>query len=162
MTLSDRIVVMHRGRIQQVGTPKEIYAHPVNRFVAGFIGKANFLDSRVASVAEHWIAINVMGKTVTVQGKHATLAVHDRALLVVRPESLDLESRKPDTLHGVVIHSVYLGSEIIYEVDMQGQILHVEIANPQDHELFEEGTEVTIRFREKSLHALPYEEAGSD
>lgn len=162
MTLSDRIVVMHRGRIQQVGTPKEIYAHPVNRFVAGFIGKANFLDSRVASVAEHWIAVNVMGKTVTVQGKHAALAVHDRALLVVRPESLDLESRKPDTLHGVVIHSVYLGSEIIYEVDMQGQILHVEIANPQDHELFEEGTEVTIRFREKSLHALPYEEAGSD
>ncbi|MCG2821697.1 MAG: ABC transporter ATP-binding protein, partial [Candidatus Atribacteria bacterium] len=50
MTLSDRVVIMNAGKIQQIGTPQEIYAHPVNYFVADFIGKANFLEGRVANI----------------------------------------------------------------------------------------------------------------
>ena len=51
MTLSDRVVIMRDGKIQQIGTPSQIYAHPANRFVADFIGKANFLKARITSSA---------------------------------------------------------------------------------------------------------------
>jgi ABC-type Fe3+/spermidine/putrescine transport system ATPase subunit len=78
-------------------------------------------------------------------------------LLVVRPESIELETKKPDTLIGTVRQSVYLGSQMIYEVEVEKQLLTVEIANPQDHIVFSEGAEVTVTFREKSLHILPYE-----
>jgi ABC-type Fe3+/spermidine/putrescine transport system ATPase subunit len=50
MTMSDRVVVMHQGRIEQTGTPAEIYARPCNRFVAAFVGQMNFLDLRIEAV----------------------------------------------------------------------------------------------------------------
>ncbi len=160
LTLSDRVVIMHQGKIQQVGTPKEIYARPCNRFVAGFIGKANFLECRVADTTEDTVFLELLDKKLGVPvDKKSSISSNQRALLVARPESIELEAKKPDTLTGVVIQTVYLGSQIIYEIDMKGHHLTIEIANPQDHVIFSEGSEVSLRFKEKSLHVLPFEDA---
>jgi iron(III) transport system ATP-binding protein len=158
MTLSDRVVIMHQGRIQQVGTPKEIYAHPVNQFVAGFIGKANFLKSHVIKISQDKITLGIMGRTIYVPASNLSFSEGEQVLLVVRPESVDLEPPKPDTLTGTVLDSVYLGSQIVYELQMGSNLLTVEIANPQEHKTFSRGEEVAIIFQEKSLHILPYEE----
>lgn len=158
MTLSDRVVIMHEGKIQQIGPPKEIYAHPVNRFVAGFIGQVNFLESRIIRMGSGKKAeLDILGKKVQAPAVH-TFSGGERALLVVRPESIELEAKKPDTLVGTVRQSVYLGSQMIYEVEVAGHVLTAEIANPQDHIAFSAGEEVTVTFKEKSLHILPYEE----
>ena len=63
MTMADKIVVLNGGRIEQVGAPLELYNHPVNRFVAGFIGspKMNFLDGRIAAREEGATVIEVGG-----------------------------------------------------------------------------------------------------
>jgi iron(III) transport system ATP-binding protein len=160
MTLSDRVVIMHQGKIMQIGTPQEIYARPVDRFVADFIGKANFLEGRVGSMASRdEIELDIMGKKFQVSGQKGSFSEGERVLLVLRPESVKLEPKKPNTLTGRVREAVYLGSQMVYEIEVAKSVLTVEITNPQEHMVFEEGDEVTITFQEKSLHILPYEEA---
>ena len=160
MTLSDRVVIMHQGKIMQIGSPQEIYAKPVNRFVADFIGKANFLEGRVENmVSDNEVDLDIMGKKFQVFVPQGSFSEGERVLLVVRPESVMLEPKKPDTLTGTIHEAVYLGSQMVYEVEVAKTIITVEIANPQEHMIFEAGEEVAITFQEKSLHILPYEAA---
>lgn len=158
MTLSDRVVIMHQGKIRQIGTPKEIYAHPVNRFVAGFIGKANFLESHVVRMlSENKVEVDVLGMNIQIPAQKG-FSAGDKVLLVIRPESVELEPVKPGTLIGKILDSVYLGSQMVYEIGVGRESLTVEIANPQEHRAFVRDEEVTITFKENSLHILPYEE----
>ncbi len=160
MTLSDRVVIMHQGKIMQIGTPQAIYAKPANRFVADFIGKANFLEGRIGSLASrNEIVLDIMGQKFQVLVQPDSFSEGARVLLVVRPESVNLEPKKPDTLTGTVQEAVYLGSQMVYEVDVAKNIITVEVANPQEHMVFRAGEEVTISFQGKSLHILPYEAA---
>jgi iron(III) transport system ATP-binding protein len=159
MTLSDRVVIMHEGKIMQIGTPQEIYAYPVNRFVADFIGKANFIRGHVTDMRpDNTFEIEIMGKKIIVPEQKDVFAEGADVLLVLRPESVRLESKKPDTLTGIIREAVYLGSQMVYEVDMADNIITVEIANPQEHIIFDTGEEVTLTFQGKNLHILPYEE----
>jgi iron(III) transport system ATP-binding protein len=160
MTLSDRVVIMHKGRIVQTGTPQEIYAYPASRFVADFIGKANFLDSRVVGmVAGNALELDIMGNKFKAAVQKNLFSEGERVLLVLRPESVKLEPKRPDTLTGTVREAVYLGSQMVYEVDVDKKIITVEVANPHASVVFRVGEEVTITFQEKTLHVLPYEEA---
>lgn len=158
MTLSDRVVIMHQGKIMQTGPPQEIYAYPASRFVADFIGKANFLDGRVVGKAsDNELVLEIIGKIFTVTLQKDTFSEGDRVLLVLRPESIKLEPIRPDTLIGIIQEAVYLGSQMVYMVEMEKNTLTVEIANPQEHMIFKTGEEVSINFQDKSLHILPYE-----
>jgi iron(III) transport system ATP-binding protein len=160
MTLSDRVVIMHQGRIQQIGSPQEIYARPANRFVADFIGRANFLESRIVRLPKAEQAeVEVQGVTVrvpVVPGAHVAGA---QVLLVIRPEAVELEPRREGALSGEVRESVYLGSEMFYEIAVGDHVLTVEVPDPQEHTLFEKGQEVSLRFKEHSLHLLPLQPA---
>jgi len=159
MTLSDRVVIMHQGKIMQIGTPREIYAHPVNRFVADFIGKANFIKGQVSGIKpDNALEIELMGKRITAAVPTDAFAQGAGVVLVLRPESIRLEAKQPDTLTGTIREAVYLGSQMVYEVEMAQNIITVEIANPQEHIAFEPGEEVTLTFQEENLHILPDEE----
>ena len=160
MTLSDRVVIMHQGKIMQVGSPQSIYAKPASRFVADFIGKANFLEGNVGSLgSNNELVLDIVGKKFKVAVEPGSFSEGQKVLLVVRPESINLEPKRPDTLTGTIREAVYLGSQMVYEVGVAETIITVEIANPQEHMVFKAGEEVTISFLEKSLHILPYEEA---
>jgi len=159
MTLSDRVVIMHEGRIQQIGTPPEIYAHPANHFVADFIGKANFLEARVETVgSQNTAELDIDGTVVRVFTEQQKLVKGEKVVVVVRPESVALEPKREGALVGVIRESVYLGSEIVYEVQLKDSILTIEVPNPQEHTLFADGQEVSIHLKEKSLHILPRED----
>ncbi len=158
MSLSDRVVIMHEGIIKQIGTPQEVYAYPVNRFVADFIGKANFLEGVLQKLeSEHHVVVDILGNPFQVSVREASFAQGDKVLVVVRPESVVLEPRKPDSLIGTIQEAVYLGSQMVYVVETSKHILTVEVANPLEHITFSPGEEVTVTFQEKSLHILPYE-----
>ncbi len=159
MTLSDRVVIMMGGRIQQIGTPAEIYAHPVNRFVADFIGKANFLEGTVASLqAEDMLVLDILGRRVPAPRAGASFSEGQKVLLVVRPESVELGPKAADALSGTVRESVYLGSQMMYEVEVNRNLVRVEIANPQEHTQYQPGEEVSLRLQTRSLHVLSFEE----
>ncbi len=93
MTLADKIVVLQGGIVEQVGSPLELYHHPCNLFVAGFIGspKMNFLSVTVAAVNDSGTTVKLPGDaTVTIPVK-PRLSVGDRATLGIRPEHLRLD-----------------------------------------------------------------------
>jgi len=161
MTLSDRVVVMHKGRIMQTGTPREVYAYPASRFVADFIGKANFLETRVVGkVSGNALELDILGSRITATAQKGSFRKGERVLLVLRPESVRLEPKQPDTLTGMVREAVYLGSQMVYEVEVAKKIITVEVANPHGSMLFRVGDEVTLTFQEQSLHIIAYEESG--
>jgi len=159
MTLSDRVVIMNAGKIQQIGTPQEIYAYPLNYFVADFIGKANFLEGRVvAMVSNDEVELDIKGRKFKVFTPKNSFSSGARVFLLIRPESVELEPKKSNTLTGIVRQIIYLGSRMIYEIEIAKSPLTVEITNPQEHKIFSQGEEVTVTFKEKSLHVIPHEE----
>ena len=99
MTLADKIVVMNYGKVEQVGSPMELYYNPVNRFVAGFIGspKMNFLPARVqqCSTGELVVSINDGEHTLTLPAPGRQLQAGDNVTLGIRPEQLQINSDAP-------------------------------------------------------------------
>ena len=158
MTLSDKVVIMDRGLIQQVGSPAEIYSHPVNRFVAGFIGKANFLQAVVDSVESEQLVLQFLGKKIVAPRWNKEIKTGDEVLIVARPESILPEHPNEELVEGVVVNSVYFGSQMLYEVELPDHtVLQIEVADPQYHPIFTQGRKVGLAFKDRSLHVLPME-----
>jgi iron(III) transport system ATP-binding protein len=159
MSLSDRVVILKDGIVQQIGTPLEVYARPDNCFVADFIGKANFLETVVKQViSDEQVVINLLGQRLTIPKVKKTFKKDEKAFLVLRPESIILEKKKPDSITGTIHEIVFLGNQMTYLVELSGQLVTVEMSNPQECERFQKGEEVTIRLPVKSLHLLPRED----
>ncbi|UYO45820.1 ABC transporter ATP-binding protein [Rhodopseudomonas palustris] len=100
MALGDRIVVMSKGAIAQVGTPREIYFRPATRFVAEFVGAANIIEAEIADGAlrlpgGHW--------------RVASSNSHSRAVAMIRPETIRIAAPEAATLHGVVDSVSFVG-----------------------------------------------------
>jgi multiple sugar transport system ATP-binding protein len=122
MTLADKIVVLQGGVIEQVGSPLELYHHPRNLFVAGFIGspKMNFLPVTVTAVNDSNTTVQLPGNaTVAVPVKPGGLSVGDRATLGIRPEHLRLDQTNA-TLGGEVLVAERLGGETYLYVKIAG------------------------------------------
>jgi spermidine/putrescine ABC transporter ATP-binding subunit len=114
MTMSDRIAVINRGRIEQVGTPSELYEAPANVFIAGFIGESNFLEGTVASLNGREAVVQSAGGLrllVPAQG----VAPGGRLRVAIRPESLHVlgdGAAYPNTVPAQVEEVIYLGDVI--------------------------------------------------
>jgi iron(III) transport system ATP-binding protein len=164
MALSDRIVVMEAGRVQQEGAPLTIYARPANRFVADFIGRVNFLEGEVTSVGSDRIRVNVRGRYLDVPLQQADVRVGEAVSLVVRPETIRLapvSAVGAETFTGTIRRVVYLGSTAEYEIDWDGTTLLVIGGSPLEHGLLPEGARVAFDFPAATAHVLPHQHAAS-
>ncbi|TMC90728.1 MAG: ABC transporter ATP-binding protein [Chloroflexi bacterium] len=126
LTMSDRIAVMNEGRLQQFGSPEEIYEQPANAFVAGFIGISNLLPG---VVEDHAVRL-LTGQLIPAQ-LDAGLAAGSPVLVCVRPEKLRL-GRKQDglaTVEGTIVETVYLGTATQYIVELAPEVRLVAIEN---------------------------------
>ena len=157
MALSDRIVVMQAGRVQQVAAPFEVYARPANRFVADFLGRVNFLEGRVAAAGSSGVTVEVQGRRLEVpSGQQAPLA-GDAVTLVVRPETISLAVDpigREMAFRGSIRRAVYLGATAEYEVDWNGNPLLVISGNPLEQNLIPEGAVVGFDFSPRTIHLL--------
>ncbi|MGH7538291.1 MAG: ABC transporter ATP-binding protein [Gemmatimonadales bacterium] len=126
LTMSDRIAVMDRARVLQVGDPRTIYERPVSRFVADFIGSSNFLTGHVRAIAGTQATIELGGVGVLRADAAADLTVGQTVTVAVRPERLRLArpdapaARGPEwaenEVAGVITNVVYTGSDTQYFV----------------------------------------------
>lgn len=113
LVMSDRIAVMQGGRLQQVGSPGEIYDRPVNRFVAGFIGNSNLLSARVTERAGEQVTLASDGG-LTLHACHHDLTLGDRVDVLLRPEQLRIDDGTPSSglpLDGTLEASVFVGAD---------------------------------------------------
>ncbi len=154
MTLSDRIVVMNDGKIEQIGTPTEIYRRPKTRFVADFIGRANFVEATVRSVQDGHLVVEALGVTMTVAAPSGTFREGQSALLVVRPEMVEIDP-PVGQLEGVVRIANYLGDVVEYSVEVGGQVLALVENDPRHTTIHAEGATIRLRFLEDCLYVLP-------
>ena len=133
MTLGDRIVIMKDGFIQQVGTPTEVFEHPVNLFVAGFIGAPQMNTFRTELVRENGkYYVTPLGSRIEVDGETgenlAAKAVDGRSVVLgVRPEHITLSQPGPNAIPCTIIVNEMMGSE-----------LHI-------HAETEDGTQLVVR-----------------
>ena len=157
MSLSDQIVVMHQGRIEQVGSPEEIYARPRTRFVADFIGRANFLAGTVRAVEDARAEVEIS------EGRFRVTAggfrPGDPVWLLLRPEAIGLTAPEAGRWRGQVAAATYLGSEVFYEVAVGRQTLLIKVGHPRGGAGLAAGDPVGLTFDESSLHLIPREEA---
>ena len=157
MTLSDQIVIMHQGRIEQVGSPQEIYARPRTRFVADFIGRGNFLAGmvRAADGTRAEVEIPLGRFRIEAEG----FRPGDLVWLLLRPEAIGLTSPGAGRWSGEVSTATYLGSEVFYEVTVGQQVILVKVGHPQGTTAFSLGEAVGVTFDEGSLHLVRREAA---
>jgi iron(III) transport system ATP-binding protein len=143
MVTSDRIVVMNKGRIEQIDPPFALYGRPRTRFVAGFIGRTNFVEGRLDGEAVQFPGFRISKQTLQAQGP-----LVDPVLVSMRPQSLRL-TREPASVdgrcsvQGRVSLRAYLGEYWDYQVEIDGAKRPLRVtARPQD--VFEVGERVCV------------------
>ena len=133
MTLADRIVILNKGRIEQVGSPLELYEKPANRFVAGFLGqpRMNFIPTTARHFeAEARLTIAASAKTVLTLGKNASVADGSKVELGIRPDAISIAEPGTDCAvpAEIVVVEHLGGSSLLYlRVDGLHELLTVEL-----------------------------------
>jgi iron(III) transport system ATP-binding protein len=158
MALSDRIVVMESGRVQQVAEPFEIYAHPINRFVADFIGRVNFLEGRVVAASDGTAGVDVRGHRLEVPLRDTTIRPGEPVTLVVRPETIRLApaaTAGSAAFRAAIRRAVYLGATVEYELDWEGTTILAVNGSPLEHGVLAEGAIAAFDFPPATAHLLP-------
>lgn len=156
MTLSDRIVVMNAGIIEQIGTPVEMYRYPTSRFVANFIGRANFLDGVVLEQDKSNLVTKIMDQVLTLKNVTKEFSKNESVTLIIRPEMVHVK-KTGEPFKGVIRRATYLGDVIEYDVEMNDQIITGLETDPHVIEQFPEGENVTVGFAEGCIQVLPAE-----
>lgn len=161
MIMSDRLIVMNEGRVEQIDTPVSVYKYPHSVFVANFLGEANFLP---VSVLEN------NGSTLTVEyedhslgsvrapRRYAVTKGCRDARVCIRPECLKLATKNSDSyensLEGVFVSSLHLGSSVRYIIRALNRDLIISSGDSAELARFEPGSRVTVRWKAEDSQLL--------
>jgi ABC-type Fe3+/spermidine/putrescine transport system ATPase subunit len=168
LTLSDRIAVVDHGKLQQLGSPRELYERPVTPFVADFIGINNLIPGKVrekGNGAERVVVQTEVGVLNCTGG--GSLAAGDPCVVSVRPETAAISpcpSAPPEAnlIPGAVSFASYIGNTVRYDVEIgSGLVFKVDIQNPWHHRPFEVNERVFVHFPVEITLAIPAGEGGS-
>jgi putative spermidine/putrescine transport system ATP-binding protein len=154
LSISDRIVVMNAGHIEQLGAPHEIYNKPATRFVATFVGQLNTIEALVLDAAARTVAID--GQPVTLSSLPATATDNDPISLTLRPEVLAVGAREGNdmTLTGTIADVTFLGSVIRLRVALGKNIISLDTFNDQRTAPPARGEAITVSLASKDLLVL--------
>jgi iron(III) transport system ATP-binding protein len=155
LNLSDRIVVMNQGRVEQIGTPEEIYQRPASLFVADFIGRANFVEARVRECQNGCATVELFGRNFQLPCSPQIKPNCD-AFVVIRPEAIKLAEPSNDET-GEVKTAIYFGSQVEYQVETDSNRLMVIDNDPQSARIFRAGSRVAIVFDPSRCYVLPHD-----
>ena len=151
MALSDKIIIMSKGVVAQMGTPQEIYYHPVNEFVADFIGEANFLKGKMTARDGAWAQMDIEGNPLTVEAAEHMETGKDYTL-VLRPEAASLADE--GGLPCEVVLSCFMGSYQNYHVKVGDTLVKLEEHNPKNKKIYQVGERCALVFDPRSVHVL--------
>jgi spermidine/putrescine ABC transporter ATP-binding subunit len=148
LALSDRVAIMNRGRLEQLGTPEEIYESPRSRFVAEFIGLSNFLDGQVQAVRGPEMVVMASGLQVSTPALSG-IGQGQKVLLFLRPNEIEILPPKtpPETnlFEARVEKATYLGDTMDYRLRL-GQDAELRVQSDARHR-YQNGDSVRLRLR---------------
>ena len=144
LSMSDKIVLINKGKIVQIGSPEEVYENPQSEFVADFIGSINTLEGKILEISDNNIAIfkTKWGFTLKVEGETEALKPSDGQKVFIRPEKVKISRdliEGDNVIPGVVVFEDYHGKSVDY---------HVEL-NETDYRIIVQHDESVIRYHNK-------------
>ncbi|MCP4688960.1 MAG: ABC transporter ATP-binding protein [Desulfobacterales bacterium] len=160
MAVSDEIIIMRKGSIEQQGPPRSLYHHPNTTFVANFIGESNVIDAELRGEGERRRVVIGDAEIDAPEDKSATRK-NGPVKLSLRPEVLEIDSREASssrTLSGVILQSAYMGPVIEYSIETKAGALFTRA--PAHAGQFQPEDEVCVRIRPNEIIIIP--DDGSD
>jgi spermidine/putrescine ABC transporter ATP-binding subunit len=167
LSMSDNIVVMNKGKVEQEGAPASIYRQPKTSFVASFIGETNLLEGTIVreADAEGYMVFRADCGLEVLAVKERNLEPGKRLLMSLRPETLiisrpeDVRPGVHNVLHGVVMGVMYLGARTVFEIRTNTRELVVSVQNDADSEsgagrTFLEGQNVALSWMPESSQVV--------
>jgi spermidine/putrescine ABC transporter ATP-binding subunit len=158
LSLSDRVVVMNEGRVEQVGTPNDIYENPLSVFVADFIGSTNIIKGVAASCdSDRGVCtVRLSSSSALPIPFREPINVGEEVSFIIKPEKIDLrKTRKLDTdIHAKISGASYLGSAFNYEVDLGNLRLEVLDSQTDYKKRYEIGDSVLIALSPDGIKIL--------
>ena len=153
LAVSDRIIVMNKGRIAQIGTPRELYETPSDLFVANFIGESNIVDCRIDGIKGDKARIALGSEVMTVDSGDMKAGA---AKMIVRPEHITLHPKKAKgSFAGVITTATYVGSKTEYQISTQAGSFFVTL--PSTSRQFAAGDEVHLAVDPETVRLFPPE-----
>ncbi|UFU01453.1 ABC transporter ATP-binding protein [Radiobacillus kanasensis] len=156
LTMSDRIVVMNAGKIEQMGSPEEIYEKPATRFVADFIGETNIFEGTVTAVRDDKAYLTISGNEIMISNQQH-LTVDEKVYMSVRPEKAKVTIEAPDgqcMIDGTIQEKIYVGSltKVIVRLSNEQEI----VVHQEDHHLHDDSlaADRAIKITWKPEHAV--------
>jgi iron(III) transport system ATP-binding protein len=148
LAMSERVAVMNAGRIVQIGPPAEIYAQPVDRFVADFIGLMNFIPASIVSRNGNEVTVELLGGHRLKVAERMGLT--GACVVAVRPEDISLHATAPIRCRVAVLN--YSGHLIDYKVEADGCLLRIQTSK---NEVFKEGEELGFAIHRAMIFPQP-------
>jgi len=158
MTLGERIVVINAGRIEQVGTPYELYNAPGNLFVAGFLGapKMNFVKATIVHASSNGVRVALPGGAqVAVDAEGSTAREGDPVTLGIRAEHMTVatgDTQQANLIGTVVGHVEYLGDQTIVYTTMPGDPALIAVRQPQAGAQLQAGASIQVHLPSQHCH----------
>ena len=146
MAISDKVIIMNKGNVEQISTPQEAYYYPNNKFVADFIGEANFLKGKVK--AQDVVEIN----GVDVKCATGSMQAGAECNVVLRPEGASLSDK--GSIKGKVMYSCFMGAYQDYHVLIGDTLVKIQEYNPKNSKIYKVGDEAFLNFEDNTLYAL--------
>jgi len=146
MSISDKIIIMKDGYVEQMGTPREVYYNPKSVFVADFIGEANFLRGYVSDRD----VVVVEGVSINIKTNHFIKGM--KCMVVLRPEAIKLEDS--GLLPCKVTLSCFMGAYQNYHVSVKGTTVVIHDYNPLNKKVYREGDTAYLDFSEESVYLI--------
>ena len=154
LSISDRIVVLNEGRVEQIGAPSEVYNFPRTRFVASFVGTLNLLSGVVVNPGTGQITVG--GQSLVTSSKAPGVAAGQTRSLAIRPEAIVFEAPQPgrNSLAATVEEVNFLGAIVRIRARLESEVVSLDVFNDPNLVLPQRGASVTLGFSHESLLVL--------
>jgi ABC-type Fe3+/spermidine/putrescine transport system ATPase subunit len=162
MAISDRIAVMRKGKILQVGSPQELYLNPQHIFVANFVGESNFLEGYVVDRAEPKLTVELRGG-ISVMSLNKDHKKGEKVVVAIRPEVLSIHKGKKsgvNSIFGSIEAFRFEGNDVRYEIRLQNEDLLVVVRPALMGEWMDVGEKVTVAFPVEKSFIFSYPKRG--
>lgn len=146
MAISDKVIIMKGGLVEQISTPQEAYYYPNNKFVADFIGEANFIKGTVKKQD----VVEIQGTEI--ECATGSLDVGTECDIVLRPEGATLSDT--GSIKGCVKYSCFMGAYQDYHVLVGDTLVKIQDYNPKNKKIYNVGEDIFLKFENDTLYAL--------